>query len=136
MSAYTEKARELGNLILESEKAKALEDARVAFHADPEAQPRMDVYNAYLANVQTAIDSGAMTDEQYAMAQKRMAEMVVELKAYPVIGALVTAENEFNFFVNQIMTILKTTITGEEPGGCAGCSGHSHGGADCSGCHQ
>jgi len=135
MSVYTEKARELGNLVLESEQAKALEAAREAFHADPEAQPRMDVYNAYLQNVQTAIDSGVMTDEQYASAQKRMAEMVAELKAYPVIGALVAAENAFNMFVNQIMTILKTTITGEEPGGCSGCSGHSHG-ADCSGCHQ
>ena len=134
MAVYEEKARELGQLILESEQSKALAAAKEAFHADPEAQPRMDVYNAYLANVQTAIDSGAATDEQYATMQKRMAEMVAELKAYPVIGALVTAENEFNFFVNQIMTILKVTITGEEPGGCAGC-GHSHNGEACGSCH-
>ena len=133
MSVYMEKARELGNLILESEQAKRVADARTDFQADAEAQPRMDVYNAYVANVQTAIDSGAVTDEQYATMQKRMAEMVVELKAYPAIGALVTAENEFNFFVNQVMTVLKTTITGEEPGGCAGCAGHAHG-AGCEGC--
>jgi len=133
MSQYEEKARELGNLILESEQSMRLADARAAFHADPEAQPKMDVYNAYAENVQTAIDSGVMTDEQFQTAQKRMTEMVVELKAHPTIGALVAAENEFNFFVNQIMGILKTTITGEEAG-CAGC-GHSHGSAACSGCH-
>jgi len=134
MAAYEEKARELGNLILESEQKKKLAAAQAAFKADPEAQPRMDVYNAYIENVQMAIDSGAMTEEQYGGARKRMAEMVTELKAYPVIGEMVAAENEFNFFVNQIMGILKETIMGKEAGGCAGCSGHSQGG--CEGCGQ
>ena len=134
MAIYEEKARELGNLILESEQQKALEEARVAFEADAEARSRMDAYNEYIQNVQLAMDSNAMTEEQFQDAQKKMAEMVAELKAYPTIGALVAAENAFNFFVNQIMTILKTTITGEEPGGCAGC-GHSHGSEACSGCH-
>ena len=132
MAAYEEKARELGNLILESDQKKKLEAAQAAFRADPEAQPRMDVYNAYLENVQTAIDSGVLTEEQFAPMKKRMAEMAAELKAYPVIGAMVAAENEFNAFVNQIMGILKETITGKESGGCAGCSGHSQGG--CEGC--
>ena len=55
--------------------------------------------------------------------------MAEELKSQPVIGELINAENKFNNLANQVMDILRQTITGDDESSCGGnCSG-------CSGCH-
>lgn len=130
MSVYFEKARELGELIIQSEESINVVDARTVFSEQPEAVAKMNEYNAYQRDVQTAMESGAMDETAFKAATKRMTEMAAELKSDAVIGALVKAENEFNYFVNQIMNVLKVTITGDTgecggdcEGGCSGC-GH------------
>lgn len=126
MSIYFEKARELGNLILASEHAIALTDASVNFNSNKESKQKMEEYKAYQASVQASIDKKAMSKDEYKIASKRLAEMAIELKKDESIAGLIYAENEFNSFVNQVMNILKLTITGasvEEENGPAGCAG-------------
>lgn len=129
MSAYFEKARELAELILKSEESIRLADARAAYLATPDAIGKMQEYTAYQAEVQTSMKNGSMDEDAFKTATKKMTEMAVELKKDEVIGELVASENEFNYFVNQIMDVLKVTITGESkgencsPDNCGGCSG-------------
>lgn len=125
MSIYFEKARELGMLIIESEQSKAVADATATFAANEEAQVKLSEYQMYQTNVQQAMSGGAAAKEEVEIMTKKLTEMAIELKQDPIIGAIVFAENEFNAFVNQIMNVLKATITGQgeaEPsGGCSSC---------------
>ena len=130
MSIYFEKAQELGKLILESEQSIRLADAQAAYNADPEAQAMMEEYSKYQENIRQSMEQGALDQEQLKAATQRLSEMVHELKKHPVAGALIFAENEFNTFVNQIMTVFRQTLLGQEESSCGsgGCS-------SCAGCH-
>ncbi len=136
MTVYYEKARELGELILQSDKAALLNEARKAFDAEPSAKVKLDEYSKYQKDVQESAAKGVMTQEEFNIATQRMAEMVSELKKDAVIGALIFAENEFGSFVNNVLNVLKATITGEMPAeeSCSGCSG-SEGGCSSCGCN-
>lgn len=128
MSVYFEKARELADLIMQSEESFRMADARSAYLAMPEAVAKMQEYAAYQAEVQAAMKSGEMDAEGFKAATKKMTEMAGELKSDAVIGEMVKTENEFNYFVNQIMDVLKATIMGDggeacSSDGCGGCNG-------------
>ena len=128
---YYEKARELGQMILESDFSKNLADARAVYDGDEEAIKLMNDYVAYQDNIRESMEKGALTQEQLEVSTQRLSEMVHELKKHPVVGALVSAENEFNGFVNQVMNVLKETIMGKPEG--SGCSPSAC--SSCSGCH-
>jgi len=146
MSIYFEKARELGNLILTSEQAKNLADASAAFNKNEEAKEKLEEYKKYSANVQESADKKLLGKEELKIATQRLTEMVVDLKKDPDVAALTLAEGEFNGFVNQVMNILKLTITGapveeeennkEGNGGCGGCSSSSDINNNSSGCNS
>lgn len=137
MSIYYEKARELGDLILQSEQSLRLADATAEFKQSEEAQIKMNEYKAYQGNIQESMSKGVMSQDDFKIATKRLTEMAVEVKQDPVIGALIFAENEFNGFVNQVMNVLKMTITGESQAGCGedSCSGCASSGG-CSSCSE
>ncbi len=128
---YVEKAKELASLILESEQSKLLSEASATFKANEIAQEKMDEYNKYRENVQKSMQTPGLSKEEISIMTQKLTEMTTELKQDPIIGALVFAENEFNGFVNNIMTVLKNTIMGigdegntcSSEGGCSGCSG-------------
>ncbi len=133
MSIYFEKARELGNLILESEQSIMLADASAEYNNNPECVKKMEDYRAYQENVKTSMQSGTLEKEEITVLTQRLTEMATELKSDPTIAALVNAENEFNGFVNQVMNVVKATIMGQpvdngscgSQGGCSSCSGCS-----------
>lgn len=138
MSIYFEKARELGNLILTSEQAKNLADASANFNNNEEAKQKLEEYKKYSASVQESADKKVLGKDELKIATQRLTEMVVELKKDPDVAALTLAEGEFNGFVNQVMNILKLTITGApvEEGdakedSCGGCSSNSECGSSC-----
>ncbi len=128
---YVNKAKELANLILESEQSKLLSEASATFKANETAQLKMQEYNKYRADVQKSMQAQGLTKEEISTMTQKLTEMTTELKQDPIIGALVFAENEFNGFVNNIMSVLKNTIMGVEEqqggscssGSCSSCSG-------------
>lgn len=125
-----EQAKELGNAILATEQAKNLADATALYEASEEAQAKMEEYRKYQEDVQKTMQSGEVSKEDIHIATQRLTEMATELKQDPIIGGLVFAENEFNGYVNQIMTVVKNTIMGIDSscgeGGCSGCGGGCH----------
>lgn len=128
MSIYFEKARELGKLMLESEQGLRLSDARAVFDNDRSVVEMLEEFKNYQENVNKSMRDGATTQDQYTKASQIMLEKTVELKKHPIVGELIKTENEFYAFVNQVLGVVKATITGdiqEQRGGCGsgGCSG-------------
>lgn len=130
MSLYLEKARELGNLILESEEAKNVADANHEYQNDKEAVEKMKEYQDLYAKVQSDMKEQKLNQEEVGTLSKKLSEMASEIKGMPSMAALIYAENEFNAFVSNVMAVLQSTITGQEmpeggcsSGGCSSCGG-------------
>lgn len=124
-----EMARELGNMLKETQEYKRLSGARYIFDGDEEAKRSMSDYVNLRDSIKMRMESGNFSKEDFEEESKKLNKMAEELKKQPVIGELINAENRFNSLANQVMDILRQTITGDEEGSCGGnCSG-------CSGCH-
>ncbi len=123
-----EKTRELAQLIHETEEAGRLQVAKAAFEIDTKANHTMNEYKEYQQNLQLKMEAGIMSKEEFHESTKKLRVMGNELKENDVIRELLEAENSFNHLVNQVLDILKYSITGEESAG-KGCGG------SCGGCH-
>lgn len=125
---YFEKARELGELLLDTEKAKRLARAKAAYEADEKAAAAFENYNLKRSEVQAEISRGKLSKEEYTEALREFALLAEELKKDPLILEFSEAEAEFYALVSQTLEIIKATVTGEQEDGCGGeCGG-------CSGC--
>ena len=130
MSIYFEKARELGQLILESEAAKQMADAAAVYDADREATEQFEVYKARFQIFQKQLSENELSEQEYKNESEMLNEMAEKLKTYPAIAGIIEAENEFNLFVSEIMDVLKGSIMGRIGSGCG--SGAGACGAGCS----
>ncbi len=124
-----EMARELGNMLKETEEYKRLSGARYIFDGDYESKKSMSDYVNLRDSIKIRMESGNFSKEDFEEESRKLNKMAEELKSQPVIGELINAENKFNNLANQVMDILRQTITGDDESSCGGnCSG-------CSGCH-
>jgi len=132
MSVYFDKARELGKLLLNSEHSLRLSDADAAFQANQAAKAKMDAFHVFQNDVQERLNKGAMSDDEFNTANTRLSEMASEIKRDPVIGALIHAENEYNFFVGQVFNVIRATLNGSSDlTDSLSCGSIKH----CHGCH-
>jgi hypothetical protein len=76
------------------------------------------------------IKEGKLTEAELATEAGKLNDLMEELKKNPVITDMLDAEAQFGVLVNQIMTIMNSTISGTDASG--GCSGSC---ASCGGCH-
>lgn len=124
-----EMARELGNMLKETEEYKRLSGARYIFDGDEESKKSMSAYVNLRDSIKMKMESGDFSKEDFEDEYRKLNKMAEELKIHPVIGELIKAENKFNSLANQVMDILKQTITNDEESSCGGnCS-------SCGGCH-
>ena len=124
------KARELAEMLLETEEGKAMADAKYIFDGNQEAKKMLFDYSQYRDSVQVRMESGALSQDEFQKETEKMNEMIKNLREDPIIGEMIRTENEFNKLVNQVMNVFKATIMGNnEDGGCSGSCG------SCSGCH-
>ncbi len=127
MSECFDKARELGELILLSEKARLLADANNEFLLDMDSKVKFDEYKKYQEDVKISMQNKDVSKEEITIMTRRLTEMAAELKEIPTVAALVFAENEYNAFVNNVLQVVKATIMGQntdcDSGSCSSCSG-------------
>jgi len=130
MSIYTEKAKELGQMILSSDMAKNMADASAAYESDKDAVTQFEAYKARVTEFQAQLRDGSKTEEEYKKESDELNAIAVKLREYPPIADMITAETEFNEFVTEIMNVLRVSIMGGVGQGCGsgGC------GDSCSGC--
>lgn len=131
MDTVFDKARELAQLLLESEQAKKMNDARYVFDGNEEAKAQLLNYTNYRQAVQMRIDNGDLSQEEMQKESDKISAMIKEMQANPVINDMVAAESDFNLYVNNVMSVFQATLQGDECGE-GGCSGSC---STCGGCH-
>ncbi len=127
MSVY-EKARELGEMILETKEGKRYYDAKYVYDGDEDAQKALIEYSQAKSILQNKVHEGNISEEEFKEEFKKLNEISEKARQNPVVNELMNSESDFNKLVNSIFDILKVTVTKSE-GGCSGsCS-------SCGGCH-
>ena len=130
MNDIIEKARELGQMIAESDELKALKGAEEIQLSDPEAQKLMMDYANTRDRLSQRMSSGDVSKEDFESIQKEMEDAFALLMTNANIKRYVEANNTFKTLIDQVNAIIAFYVKGEEQGGS--CSGNC---SSCGGCH-
>lgn len=124
MSVY-EKARELGEMILETKEGKRMYDAEFVYSQDKQAQ---SVFKEYMSKRNVLIERAEEIGEENLKQEiKKLNDMEKEIRKNEVLAELLESREDFSRLVNSVLGILKETVLKDE-GGCNGkCS-------SCKGC--
>ncbi len=122
-----EKARELGELLQESEEMKAYKDAEAIRKSDEAAQECMSRFNLNRLNLARDMQNGKISREDAVAANNKAYEEL--LKEAPLIKDYVEKKKKLDELVNQVNNIINFYITGSVGGGCGGNCG------SCGGCN-
>lgn len=125
-----DKARELAQMLLETEMGKALNDARFVYDGNEEAQKMLEEYSAFRHDLQNKVNNDLISEEELDKQNEILRGKIKELQANPIIKDLFTAEQNFNNVVSHAMNIFNATLAGDTA--LAGCGGSC---ATCGGCH-
>ncbi len=125
MNEIMEKARELGELIQNSEEMKNAKNMEILQDNDDNAQELLKAYNLQRMNLARDMQNNKITREE---AVKKNNEAFEEmLSQSDVISKYIDAKKEFDNLVNQVNQVLNFYITGQDPncthdcGTCGGC---------------
>ncbi len=130
MTVY-EKARELGEAILETKEGKRFYDAKFIYQGNDDAKMVLTEYMRYRNILHSKVHDGSISEEELKEELEKLNALGEKARENPVVGELMDAEDKFNTLVNSVLNILKETVLkdDEEGGGCQGsCS-------SCNGCH-
>ena len=130
MTVY-EKARELGEMILETKEGKRLYDAKFIYGGDDDAKKVLTEYMMYRNILRSKAGDGSISEEELKSEIQKLNVLGEKAKENAVVKELMDAEDKFNTLVNSVLNILKETDLKdeEESEGCTGsCS-------SCGGCH-
>lgn len=132
MDTVFDKARELAEMLLESEQGKKMNDTRYVFEGNEEAKNQLLNYTNYRQAVQMKIDNGNLTQEEIQKESEKISSMIKEMQANPIINDMVAAESDFNMYVNHVMSVFQATLQGDSENMDGGCTGSC---STCGGCH-
>jgi cell fate (sporulation/competence/biofilm development) regulator YmcA (YheA/YmcA/DUF963 family) len=119
-----EMARQLGQLIKDSDEMKRMNIAEEHYNEDIELQAMVDEYNAN-DNAMASTDDASFIE----VIKNRMTEIYNMITANPIYAEYMKAQEEIHRLMNTVNSEINFVVTGER-----GCSGDSCGG--CSGCHS
>lgn len=121
-----EKARLLGEALLDSEEYRRLQSKQDLVNQNPEAQELFTQYN----EMQKAVEMMLQQNEVDSVAMKTMSQRIEqcrgELQQLPDVIEMAQAQTDFQTLMNQVNQVIRYIITGEL--GDSNCTG------DCSTC--
>ncbi len=124
-----DKARELGEAIVESSEYKTLKLAEAKQEQDDEAMKLLQEYSAIRRDLAEEINKGDVSEERLGEIREKVEEAYEKVTTNDTIVEYLNAKNAFQAIIDQMNTIISFHITGKLPGGCSGsCEG-------CSGCN-
>jgi len=130
MAEIFEKARELGEAIIESEEYKALKKAELEQENDPEALELLKNYSELRTKLAAEIQKGDVGEERMAKIREELEEAYEKMTTNDHITAYINAQRLFQAIIDQMNSIISFHITGKMPGGCSGscstCGGGCH----------
>ena len=130
MAEIFEKARELGEAIIESEEYKALKKAEEEQENDPVALELLKNYSELRQALAAEIQKGDVGEERMAQIRDQLEEAYEKMTTNDHITAYINAQRLFQAIIDQMNSIISFHITGKMPGGCSGscstCGGGCH----------
>ena len=130
MAEIFEKARELGEAIIESEEYKALKKAEEEQENDPVALELLKNYSELRTQLAAEIQKGDVSEERMAKIREELEEAYEKMTTNDHITAYINAQRLFQAIIDQMNSIISFHITGKMPGGCSGscssCGGGCH----------
>lgn len=126
-----EKARELANLLLESDEGQKYTSAKYIFDSNLESHQKLNEYNRCRDKFNEKMQLGYESEEEFEKQRKQLNEIATEIKKDKIISDFFKAEKDFNNLVSNVMSLFNSTLNGEMEqekkgccsGGCGGCSG-------------
>ena len=129
MAEIFEKARELGEAIIESKEFKELKEAEQYQENDPVALELLKKYSDGRTKLASEILKGDVGEERMNAIREELEQAYEEMTTNDNITAYINAQRTFQAIIDQMNNIISFHITGKMPGGCSrSCS-------TCGGCH-
>lgn len=129
MAEIFEKARELGEAIIESKEYKELKKAEMEQENDPEAMKLLADYSALRSKLAEEIQKGEVAEDRMAEIRQDLEDAYEKVTENDHIVAYINAQRLFQSIIDQMNNIISFHITGKMPGGCSGSCD------SCGGCH-
>lgn len=130
MAEIFEKARELGEAIIESNEYKELKAAELAQENDEEALSLLKEYSDVRSRLAAEIQKGDVSEDRIACIREELEEAYGKMTTNDKITAYINAQRTFQAIIDQMNNIISFHITGKMPGGCSGncssCGGDCH----------
>ena len=120
MTEIFEKARELGEAIMESEEFKELKKAETEQENDEEALRLLKEYNDVRKKLADEVRNGSVSEEQMSKIREELEEAYSKITTNDHITAYINAQRKFQSVIDQMNSIISFHITGKIPGGCSG----------------
>ena len=120
MAEIFEKARELGEAIIESKEYKELKEAELRQEQDEEALTLLKEYSEVRSRLASEIQKGDVDDSRIAEIREELEEAYEKMTTNDSITAYINAQRTFQAIIEQMNNILSFHITGKMPGGCSG----------------
>ena len=118
-----QKARELGKLILESDQAKILDEAQITFNKNEYLKKKFEDFKQFKSQLLIETRQKKLIGKDLENAKNKLEKLSKELEEEEDLLQLLNAEEEFNLFVNKVMSLLKSTIIGDKGCSTKGCGG-------------
>jgi len=106
-----EKAKELGQELVESEEYKELKKKESALYDDEEATSLLEEYENTNKQLQMARANGQEVSEKQ---QKELQSIQMKMEQNPAIKSYIESQKKFNEVMNSVNEIINGYITGEE----------------------
>lgn len=130
MAEIFEKAKELGEAIIESAEYKELRRAEMEQENDEEALGLLKEYNEVRSALAAEIQKGDVSEERIAFIREELETAYEKMTTNDRITAYINAQRTFQAVIEQMNNIISFHITGKMPGGCSGscssCGGGCH----------
>lgn len=120
MAEIFEKARELGEAIIESKEYKELKEAELNQEQDEEALALLKEYSDVRSRLASEIQKGDVDDSRIAEIREELEQAYEKMTTNDSITAYINAQRTFQAIIEQMNNILSFHITGKMPGGCSG----------------
>ena len=120
MAEIFEKARELGEAIIESKEYKELKAAELAQENSEEAMALLKEYSEIRSRLAEEIHKGDVSEERIAQIREELEAAYEKTTTNELITAYINAQRTFQAVIDQMNNILSFHITGQIPGGCSG----------------
>lgn len=131
MNDIIEKAKELGQLIAESEELRAMQACEERQSADPDAARLLEEYQQKRADITSRMKGEEMTPEALKGFQAEIQAAMDTLTANQAVREYLEAKARFSQLMMQVNSVISFCVKGEEAEG--DCSGNC---GSCGGCGQ